>query len=220
MNGRRKINGRKHTFHSNHSTIVSLKLINENASFLSFLQQSKVFPKHQMISTSPATLSRQDTIDETTEDSKSLRRKTLEKQISERDGPMIERASSFERDSATGRGIKTTDTSGLREQISVVQRDLIATVHDIKVESKHEMQRMNQRIGRLEDLLTEVLKRLPHADSSLSTPAEDTIPTITTTFVESPTSTKSVVHSPTTLANISSASVPIPSTSGNSIALD
>lgn len=181
-----------------------------------------------MLSTSPATLARQDTIDESTEDSKSLRRKTLEKQISERDGSTLERVPSFERETVTGRGGPPNDDNGFREQISMAQRDLIATVHDIKVESKLEMQRMNQRIGRLEDLLTEVLKRLPHADSSLSTPADDTIPTITTTFVETPTSTNSAVQSPNTLANTTSninitsasmslASAAIPSTSGNLI---
>lgn len=180
-----------------------------------------------MLSSSPAALARQDTIDETTEDSKSLRRKTLEKQISERDGPMLERAASFERETVTGRGeiFSNTFDNGLREQMSMVQRDLVATVHDIKVESKLEMQRMNQRIGRLEDLLTEVLKRLPHADSSLSTPADDNIPTITTTFVGTPTSTNSAVQSPNALTNVTSninitsastslASTAIPSTSG------
>ena len=68
----------------------------------------------------------------------------------------------------------TSDTydSGLREQpITLAQRDLIATVLDMKVDVRLEMQRMSQRIGRLEDLLTELIKRISHDSSGQSTPA-------------------------------------------------
>lgn len=108
----------------------------------------------------------------------------------------MEKASSIEREmlSSSGRSATTaSDTydNGLREQSSAMaQRDLIATVLDLKVDSRLEMQRMSQRIGRLEDLLTELVKRLSsHESSDLSTPADETIPTITTTFVGSPPAT-------------------------------
>lgn len=177
-------------------------------------ESKKVFPKVQKLTASPASLARQDTIDETTEDSKSLRRKTLEKQKSERDGSKLEKAASFERENASIRSAPSFDAydGAMREQMGIVQRDLIATVHDIKVESKLEMQRMNQRIAHLEELIVEVLKRLPNAESSSSSPADDNIPTITTTFVGTPTSTNSAVQSPSALPNISS-TVNIPSTS-------
>lgn len=62
----------------------------------------------------------------------------------------------------------------MREQSNTLaQRDLIATVLDMKVDSQLEMQRMSQRIGRIEDLLTELVKRLSTDSSGLSTPADD-----------------------------------------------
>lgn len=62
----------------------------------------------------------------------------------------------------------------MREQSNTLaQRDLIATVLDMKVDSQLEMQRMSQRIGRIEDLLTELIKRLSNDSSGLSTPADD-----------------------------------------------
>lgn len=62
----------------------------------------------------------------------------------------------------------------MREQSNTLaQRDLIATVLDMKVDSQLEMQRMSQRIGRIEDLLTELVKRLSNDSSGLSTPADD-----------------------------------------------
>ena len=139
-------------------------------------------------------MARQDTIDETTEDSKSLRRQAVERQVSERESgtqrEQLEKASSIERELIAARTTSAAETydNGLREQASTLaQRDLIATVLDLKVDSKLEMQRMSQRIGRLEDLLTELVKRLSNDSSDLSTPADETIPTITTTFVGSPT---------------------------------
>lgn len=62
----------------------------------------------------------------------------------------------------------------MREQSNTLaQRDLIATVLDMKVDTQLEMQRMSQRIGRIEDLLTELVKRLSNDSSGLSTPADD-----------------------------------------------
>lgn len=125
-------------------------------------------------------MARQDTIDETNEDSKSIRRQTLERQSTEHDvtttiASKIERFEKFastERDSSSSR----TDTydNGLREQSNTLaQRDLIATVLDMKVDSQLEMQRMSQRIGRIENLLTELVKRLSNDSSGLSTPADE-----------------------------------------------
>ncbi|XP_055298065.1 potassium voltage-gated channel protein eag [Sitodiplosis mosellana] len=157
-------------------------------------QGNKVFPKSQKLMPTPASLARQDTIDETTEDSKSLRRQAFERQVSERDNGIqhdqLEKASSIERELIAARTMSVAETydNGLREQASTLaQRDLIATVLDLKVDSRLEMQRMSQRIGRLEDLLTELVKRLSNDSSDLSTPADENIPTITTTFVGSPT---------------------------------
>lgn len=170
-------------------------------------------------------MARQDTIDETNEDSKSLRRQALERQVSEREsmssgGHHMEKASSIERELMSSSTQRTTSASetydnGLREQASILaQRDLIATVLDFKVDSRLEMQKMSQRIGRLEDLLTELVKRLSNDSSDLSTPADETIPTITTTFVGSPPATQItpttniiVTATPGSSANVPTASV-------------
>ncbi|XP_031626663.1 potassium voltage-gated channel protein eag isoform X2 [Contarinia nasturtii] len=152
-------------------------------------QGNKVFPKTQKLQPSPAALARQDTIDETNEDSKSLRRQALERQVTERESSsgtqrdQLEKASSIERET-----MSETYDNGLREQSSTLaQRDLIATVLDMRVDSRLEMQNMSKRIGRLEDLLTELIKRLTNDSSDLSTPADENIPMITTTFIGSPT---------------------------------
>lgn len=180
-----------------------------------------MFPKSQKLSPTPAALARQDTIDETNEDSKSLRRQALERQVSERENATaaqrepLEKASSIERETTSARTTSASDTydNGLREQSSTLaQRDLIATVLDLKADSRLEMQRMSQRIGRLEDLLTELVKRLsPNDSSDLSTPADETIPIITTTFVGSPPISTSAQSSSniimTTTATASSATV-------------
>ncbi|XP_031626664.1 potassium voltage-gated channel protein eag isoform X3 [Contarinia nasturtii] len=152
-------------------------------------ERTKVFPKTQKLQPSPAALARQDTIDETNEDSKSLRRQALERQVTERESSsgtqrdQLEKASSIERET-----MSETYDNGLREQSSTLaQRDLIATVLDMRVDSRLEMQNMSKRIGRLEDLLTELIKRLTNDSSDLSTPADENIPMITTTFIGSPT---------------------------------
>lgn len=149
-------------------------------------QGNKVFPKAPKLSPGPAALARQDTIDETAEADPSPptrdrpklqidreQRSSLEKQ------ERMERNLSLERErqielAASRATMSDTYDSGLREQPpTLAQRDLIATVMDMKVDVHLEMQRMSQRIGRLEDLLSEVLKRIPSGTdtSGQSTPA-------------------------------------------------
>lgn len=83
--------------------------------------------------------------------------------------------------------------TGLREQPSTLaQRDLIATVLDMKVDVRLEMQRMSQRISRIEDLLHDLVNRLSVGDSSnQSSPSGEggTIPPIVTTPTGSTTLT-------------------------------
>lgn len=144
----------------------------------------QVFPKSQKLTSAPAALARQDTIDETGEadsrGSKRSERGLLERQATERDrlldassGQHFERAYSMEREITRVVTSETYD-NGLREQpSSLAQHDIIATVLDMKADSHIEMLQMSQRIGRLEDLLTELVKRLSHDSSSLSTPADE-----------------------------------------------
>lgn len=64
--------------------------------------------------------------------------------------------------------------TGLREQPSTLaQRDLISTVLDMKVDVRLEMQRMSQRISRIEDLLTDLVNRLVVDSSETSTPGDN-----------------------------------------------
>lgn len=200
-----------------------------------------MFPtKAPKLAPNPATLARQDTIDETGEadhsphanrDKPNLRteqRSSLERQPTERDRLLdtaaiqrerehLERSLSLERERqiemASSRA-STSDTydNGLREQpITLAQRDLIATVMDMKVDVRLEMQRMTQRIGRMEDLLTELIKRVTVESSGQSTP-EDVIPVITTTVV----STTPPGMSPTTPQPIAIATTPSPGQSSSS----
>lgn len=157
----------------------------------------------------------------------------MERQTSERESSsptatttaqreQLEKSSSIEREtvSSSARQTSASDTydSGLREQSSALaQRDLIATVLDLKVDSRLEMQRMSQRIGRLEDLLTELVKRLSHDSSDLSTPADETIPTITTTFVGSPPTSSTAQSTNIIVTSTASSSVTVPTTSATSI---
>lgn len=226
-----------------------LHVINMHITFFIFDQ---VFPKTQKLTPTPAALARQDTIDETNEDSKSLRRQTLERQSTERDGATttaskserFEKSASTERDSSSSR----TDTydNGLREQSNTLaQRDLIATVLDMKVDSQLEMQRMSQRIGRIEDLLMELVTRLSNDSSGLSTPADDhpqvrirltlatklcglklgfsifisqTISISTTETVSSPTTVVAIPSTPINVTSVSSTQIQsIASTSGKQI---
>lgn len=174
-------------------------------------------------------MARQDTIDESGEGDhsshssrghfRSEQRHSLERQPTERDRLLdsatvqrereqFERSLSFERErqlelASVGATTSETYDNGLREQSSTLaQRDLIATVLDMKIDSRLEMQRMSKRIGRLEDLLTELVKRLSHDSSEMSTPADENVPTITTTLV---------THAP------SSSTSPVQQTAGTSI---
>lgn len=147
-----------------------------------------------------------------------MRRQALERQTSEQESSsrthreQLEKASSIERETSAS----DTYDNGLREQQSTLaQRDLIATVLDMKVDSRLEMQRMSQRIGRLEDLLTELVKRLSNDSSDLSTPADETIPMITTTFVGSPATSSNaqstniiVTSTASTSATVQSSAIP------------
>lgn len=84
---------------------------------------------------------------------------------------------------ATSRATKSdTYDTGLREQPpTMAQRDLLATVLDLKVDVRLEMQRLQQRIGRIEDLMTELIKRLSYDSSGVSTPGDESAQTIITT---------------------------------------
>ncbi|XP_043863749.1 potassium voltage-gated channel protein eag isoform X14 [Drosophila mojavensis] len=88
----------------------------------------------------------------------------------------LERERQIEMASSRATTSDTYDT-GLRETPpTLAQRDLIATVLDMKVDVRLELQRMQQRIGRIEDLLGELVKRLaPQMDSSGQTTPGDEI---------------------------------------------
>ncbi|CAG9804055.1 unnamed protein product [Chironomus riparius] len=88
--------------------------------------------------------------------------------------------------------------TGLREQPSTLaQRDLISTVLDMKVDVRLEMQRMSQRIGRIEDLLTDLLNRLVVDSSEQSSPGDisvnpvDQVTSPTGTSIQVPTTSSS-----------------------------
>lgn len=69
-----------------------------------------------------------------------------------------------------------TYDSGLREQPpTLAQRDLLATVLDMKVDVRLEMQRMSQRMGRIEELMTDLVKRLSQDSSGQSSPNDETV---------------------------------------------
>lgn len=110
----------------------------------------------------------------------------------------------------------TSDTydTGLRESPpTLAQRDLLATVLDMKVDVRLEMQRLQTRIGRMEDLMTELIKRLSNDSSAVSTPGDEstavttttTTPTITTT---SPTLITTVPQLPGTVTTSITTSSP------------
>lgn len=147
----------------------------------------QVFPtKAPKLSANPAALARQDTIDETVEGEHSpmavrerghLQRSSVERQSTERDP--LERSASHDRESTSG-----IYDSGVRETASsLAQRDLISSVMDMKVDMRLEMQRMAQRIGRMEDLLSELIKRTAVQVTSVHSSPDDVIPVITTTVV-------------------------------------
>lgn len=151
----------------------------------------------------------------------------MERQTTERESSsgtqreQLEKVPSIERETASS-SPRTTSASetydaGLRESNALAQRDLIATVLDLKVDSRLEMQRMSQRIGRLEDLLTELVKRLSNDSSDLSTPADETIPTITTTFVGSPPTISTAQTTNIIVTSTASSPVTVPTPSATSI---
>ncbi|XP_016985499.1 potassium voltage-gated channel protein eag isoform X8 [Drosophila rhopaloa] len=91
----------------------------------------------------------------------------------------LERERQIEMASSRATTSDTYDT-GLRETPpTLAQRDLIATVLDMKVDVRLELQRMQQRIGRIEDLLGELVKRLapvaapPDNNSGQTTPGDE-----------------------------------------------
>ncbi|XP_055389293.1 potassium voltage-gated channel protein eag isoform X1 [Condylostylus longicornis] len=152
-------------------------------------QGNKVFPKAPKLSPGQPSLARQDTIDEGGEIESSPPTRTeprttalaLVEATKERN---LERERERQIEMASSRAT-TSDTydTGLREQPSTLaQRDLIATVLDLKVDVRLEMQRMSQRIGRIEDLLSELIKRVQQQQDSSgqTTPGDgiDSIPTI------------------------------------------
>lgn len=185
----------------------------------------QVFPKTQKLTPAPAALARQDTIDESGEaETRGGHRNILERQPTERDRLLdtvaiqreqFERSLSIERETLTRTTTSEPYDNGLREQSSTLaQRDLIATVLDMKVDSRVEMQRMSQRIGRLEDLLTELVKRLSlHDSSGVSTPADETAPSIVSTVATTPAATILVTSSsPPASASVTTIAVPSTST--------
>ncbi|KAI8120662.1 Potassium voltage-gated channel protein eag [Lucilia cuprina] len=150
-------------------------------------QGNKVFPKAPKLQASQATLARQDTIDEGGEVDSSPPSRDSRVVIEGSNAPAtvltalstkernlaLERERQIEMASSRATTSDTYDT-GLREQPpTLAQRDLIATVLDLKVDVRLELQRMQQRIGRIEDLLTEVVKRLQQDSSGQTTPADD-----------------------------------------------
>ncbi|KAH8245293.1 hypothetical protein KR032_008174 [Drosophila birchii] len=154
------------------------------------VERTKVFPKAPKLQASQATLARQDTIDEGGEVDSSPpsrdSRVVIEGGAAAAAGGAggssgvvatietgggagstkgernlaLERERQIEMASSRATTSDTYDT-GLRETPpTLAQRDLIATVLDMKVDVRLELQRMQQRIGRIEDLLGELVKRL------------------------------------------------------------
>lgn len=183
----------------------------------------KVFPKSVKLSPGPASLTRQDTIEEGGEGESNSRESSHRPSIQidghekeataalvtsasirgrERDRDKKEREErnlslERERQIEMAKARETTSDNydtGLREQPStLVQRDLISTVLDMKVDVRLEMQRMSQRIGRIEDLLTDLVNRLVIDSSEQSSPgdASGLLTSPTGTTIQIPTSTSS-----------------------------
>ncbi|XP_073828967.1 potassium voltage-gated channel protein ether a go-go [Musca autumnalis] len=153
-------------------------------------QGNKVFPKAPKLQASQATLARQDTIDEGGEVDSSPPSRDSRVVIEGSSAPTtvslaaltakdrnlaLERERQIEMASSRATTSDTYDT-GLREQPpTLAQRDLIATVLDLKVDVRLELQRMQQRIGRIEDMLGELVKRLQQDSSGQTTPADDNV---------------------------------------------
>lgn len=186
----------------------------------------QVFPKATNFS---GTLSRQDPIDEGGEadgspgrrDSRSSLEKTpterdrlldptMTSKEREREKERFEKSLSLERERQIEMASSRSTTAerydtGLREDPSIMaQRDLISTVLDMKVDVRLEMQRLNQRVSRMEDILQEILNRLPHDSSGHSTPCTEQTSTATVIPVSAscsltvPSSTSGSSHVPGT----------------------
>lgn len=106
----------------------------------------------------------------------------------------LERERQIEMAKARETTLDNYDT-GLREQPSaIVQRDLISTVLDMKVDVRLEMQRMSQRISRIEDLLSELVNRLTVDSSELSTPCDSNPGLLTSpTTIQVPTTSSAIM---------------------------
>uniref|UniRef100_A0A1A9W8S6 Cyclic nucleotide-binding domain-containing protein n=1 Tax=Glossina brevipalpis TaxID=37001 RepID=A0A1A9W8S6_9MUSC len=147
-------------------------------------QGNKIFPKAPKLQASQATLARQDTIDEGGEVESSPPSRDSRVVIEGSSTPSagnipkdrslaLEKERQIEMASSRATTSDTYDT-GLREQPpTLAQRDLIATVLDLKVDVRLELQRMQQRIGRIEDMLGELVKRLQQDSSGQTTPGDD-----------------------------------------------
>ncbi|KAL9877759.1 potassium voltage-gated channel protein ether a go-go isoform 3-T5 [Glossina fuscipes fuscipes] len=145
-----------------------------------------IFPKAPKLQASQATLARQDTIDEGGEVESSPPSRDSRVVIEGSSTPSagnipkdrtlaLEKERQIEMASSRATTSDTYDT-GLREQPpTLAQRDLIATVLDLKVDVRLELQRMQQRIGRIEDMLGELVKRLQQDSSGQTTPGDDNI---------------------------------------------
>ncbi|KAL9877762.1 potassium voltage-gated channel protein ether a go-go isoform 6-T8 [Glossina fuscipes fuscipes] len=148
--------------------------------------RNKIFPKAPKLQASQATLARQDTIDEGGEVESSPPSRDSRVVIEGSSTPSagnipkdrtlaLEKERQIEMASSRATTSDTYDT-GLREQPpTLAQRDLIATVLDLKVDVRLELQRMQQRIGRIEDMLGELVKRLQQDSSGQTTPGDDNI---------------------------------------------
>lgn len=132
---------------------------------------NKVFPKLQKLSTTTAPqVKRQDTIEEIVE---------VEDMVRER--ARIDRSLSL-------RKVDSYDC-GLRDPTAALLyaappdppdcRDLMANMMDFKVDVKLEIQRLNQKMGRMEDLLGELVARLAGGSSSGSQASPGEQPTTT-----------------------------------------
>lgn len=181
------------------------------------------------LSPGPASLTRQDTIEEGGEGDSNNSRESSHRPSIQIDGTekeslpgmVVRTGRDRERDSASSRKERdlslererqiemakaretTSDNydSGLREQPSTLaQRDLMSTVLDMKVDVRLEMQRMSQRISRIEDLLSDLVNRLTVDSSELSTPGDSN-----PTQLASPTSTSIQVPTTQTTTTTSSA---------------
>lgn len=152
----------------------------------------KVFPtKAPKLTPGPAILARQDTIDESGEVDHSphgIRDKSAilsEQRLSqERQDSISSQKDHLSRNVSFDRDKSEIYDSGLREHpCRLTHHDLIATVMDIKVDMQNEMQHITQRIARMEDMLTEIIKRSTTVESSDQSTPDDPPAIVTTTVV-------------------------------------